>query len=159
MFFLWWWLVWVEIYLISIVFQFSICFLIKIFHKNIIHYWPGTTCGTTLGQKFLRSQFWRFFRCDFEIFSIIMRIMKENCPGRCGTTPVDTQVSTSRTGLLYVTSLEIFVKILIFLNRLQIENCRYLAEYTAPRDVLGLYIDTREPYDHNAPKNSPFWDL
>ena len=44
-----------------------------------------------------------------------------------------------------MTSPEILDEILYFFSQLKVENWRYLAKYTVLRDVLGLYIDTREP--------------
>ena len=50
------------------------------------------TSDVTLREKFVRDNYWLFLWFDFGIFHIIMCIIKENCTGVCGTTPVDTQV-------------------------------------------------------------------
>ena len=119
----------------------------------IIHHSTGVSFGVSLRGKFVRTWFWRFFRRDFGIFPIIIRIMKENCPGGCGGNPS----GHTSCSCWHVTSSEIPGEILDFLSRLQVENWRYLTKYTEFRHVLGLYIDSIELYAHDAPKTSPFW--
>ena len=59
---------------------------------DLNHYSPGVTSGVTFTGKFVRDNYLLFLWFDFEIFHIIMCIIKKNCTGVCGTTPVDTQV-------------------------------------------------------------------